>query len=210
MRLLHWIKSIFKGKMNETELFRQGAFHECGHVAMAYMSQFKATEISLIKNDPGSGFTRFDYGDQRITLLIAAMKEYSTDPTIFRNLDPNLKKAAPQVAFKIVGTLLAGPVSEAFLKVGVDFKGNLPVEVSGPDLLTVQSIDQCLTQNFTGYPNNYIQDTLYKVTELIRSDDVWNPITNLAERLLSSPDKHLNQIQIEDSLQTSGNLDFIK
>lgn len=195
--------------MNE-ELFRQGAFHESGHIVMAYLSKFKADESKLIQGDPGSGFTKFDYGDPRITLLIAAMQNYSNDPSIFNTLDSNIKKAAPQVAFKIVGTLMGGPVSEAFHKEGIDFEGNLPIEMSGPDLLTAQSIDLCLSRNFTNHSPDFIIESLTKVTSLIKNERFWGVINHLSETLMRSTDMHLNRQQIEEALENSGYLDFIK
>ena len=161
------------------KLFEQGAFHESGHIIMAYLSKFKADNVSLILNDPGSGFTKFDYGDFRITLLIAAMQNYSKDPSIFNELDSNIKNAASQVGFKIAGTLMGGPVSEAFYKSGIDFNGELPIEMSGPDLMTVESIDLCLSQKTLNHDPNFINNTLTGVVSLIKQESVWKSIEHL-------------------------------
>ena len=192
------------------KLFEQGAYHESGHIIMAYLSKFKADNVSLILNDPGSGFTKFDYGDFRITLLIAAMQNYSKDPSIFNELDSNIKKAASQVGFKIAGTLMGGPVSEAFYKSGIDFNGELPIEMSGPDLMTVESIDLCLSQMTLNHDPNFIYNTLTGVVSLIKQESVWKSIEHLSATILKSPNKQLSRLEIEDSLNQSGYLNFIK
>ncbi len=192
------------------KLFEQGAYHESGHIIMAYLSKFNADNVSLILNDPGSGFTKFDYGDIRITLLIAAMQNYSKDPSIFNELDSNIKNAASQVGFKIAGTLMGGPVSEAFYKSGIDFNGGLPIEMSGPDLLTVESIDLCLSQKTLNHNPNFIYNTLTVVVSLIKQENVWKSIEHLSSTIMKSPNKKLSRLEIEDSLNQSGYLNFIK
>ena len=209
MGLLKWLKNIFPKTMTE-KLFEQGAYHESGHIVMAYLTRFKSDEVALLQNDPGSGFTRFDYGDLRITLLIAAMQNYAQDPSIYNGLDNALKNTANQVAFKIVGTLLGGPVSEALHKSGVEFEGELPIEMSGPDLISVQSIHLCLSNNISNHDPNYISASLTQVVNLLRQPDCWVAIEHLSSTLLNSPNKKLNRQQIESSLLTSGYLNFIK
>jgi hypothetical protein len=173
MGLFDWLKNKLIPKTMTEKLFEQGAFHESGHIAMAYLTRFKSDEVRLLPNDPGSGFTRFDYGDPRITLLIAAMQNYSQDPSIYNDLDNSLKAATSQIAFKICGTLLGGPVSEAFHKSGINFEGNLPIEMSGPDLLSVQSIHLCLSRNVPNHDPNYITTSLTQVVNLIRQPECW-------------------------------------
>lgn len=210
MVLFDWLKNKLFPKIMTNKLFEQGAFHESGHIAMAYLTRFKSDEVGLLPNNPGSGFTRFDYGDQRITLLIAAMQNYSQDPSIYNDLDYSLKAVTSQVAFKICGTLLGGPVSEAFYKSGIDFDGDLPIEMSGPDLLSVQNIDLCLSCNVANHDPNYITTSLTNVVNLIRQPECWMAIEHLASTILTSPTKHLYRQQIENSLLASGYMTFIK
>lgn len=192
------------------KLFEQGAYHESGHIVMAYLAQFQSDEVALIENEPGSGFTKFDFGDQRITLLIAAMQNYKQDIFFFNSLDSSLKAVAEKVAFKICGTLLGGPVSEALYKSGIAFQGNLPIEMSGPDLLSVESIDMCLSSNLPNHDPNYIVNSLINIVEILQQKETWKAIEHLAKAILSSPNKRLNRQQIENSLQTSGYLNFIQ
>ena len=122
----------------------------------------------------------------------------------------SLKKSAQQVAFKIVGTLLGGPVSEALHLSGVDFEGELSIEVSGPDLLSVQSIHMCLSNNFPNHEPDYINSSLTQVVNLLKQPQSWSAIEHLSSTLLSSANLQLNREQIEESLSKSGYLIFIQ
>ena len=210
MELPNWLKNkLFPRTMTE-KLFEQGAYHESGHIIMAYYAQFKSDNVTLIQNDPGSGFTRFDYLDPKIICMITAMQNYAHDPSIYNELDNSLKNLAEQVASKIMGTLLGGPVSEALYKSGISFEGNLHIDVSGPDLKSVESIHLCLSNNIPNHSPNYITNTLKQVVNLLRQPNFWAAIEHLSSTLLGSPNKMLNKKQIENSLSTSGYLNFIK
>ncbi|KAB2915992.1 MAG: hypothetical protein F9K23_09680 [Bacteroidetes bacterium] len=210
MRLLGWFKNKLFPKLMTKKLFEQGAYHESGHIIMAYLARFKSDQVTLLQNEPGSGFTRFDYSDPRITLIIAALKSYVDDPTIYNALDNSLKNSTPQIAFKILGTLLGGPVSEALYKTGVTFEGELPIEVSGPDLRSIESIHLYLSNNIANHPPNYIDGAMEQVITLLKQPNFWTAIEHLASTLLNSPNKTLNRQQIENSLLTSGFLNFIE
>jgi hypothetical protein len=191
------------------KLFEQTAYHESGHIIMAHLSGYKSDMVTLIQSDPGTGKTKFNYGSFDITLLIAAMQKYDEDPSIFHDLNNTLKNVAPQVAIKIVGTILGGPVSEAYYKTGIDFVGELPIEMSGPDLLSVQSIHNCMIDNFPNHDANFINSQFKNVTAILREQQFWNAIEHLSVTLLNSPEKQLNKQQIEQSLSESGYLEFI-
>ncbi|PCI96358.1 MAG: hypothetical protein COB15_10595 [Flavobacteriales bacterium] len=209
MKLLNWVKKIISRKPMNEELFEKGAFHESGHIIMAYLSGYKADEVVLLENDPGSGYTRFDYGDRRITLLIASMENYITDQSFYNDLPQNLKTASSQVAFKSSGVLMGGPVSEALHLAGIEFEGNLPVEMSGPDLISVTNIDRFLSRTTNNHSPNYITETLISVVNMFKQEQFWTAVQHLSKTILDSPNMTLNRVEIENSLQESGYLDFI-
>ena len=191
-------------------LFEQGAFHESGHIVMAYLVGFKSDQVALIQDDPGSAFTKFDYGDDpRMTHLIAAMQNYSNDPSFYSELADNIKAKTAEVAERIALTLVGGPVCEAFYRTGIDFNGELDIEMSGPDLMTINSIDFCLQQNVTNHDPNFVENLLRKAAQLVRGKQVWITIEHLSQTLLNSENKILNRTQIESSLATSGYLKLI-
>jgi len=189
------------------KLFEQGAYHESGHIVMAYLAGFVSEEVTLLQEDPGSGFTRFNYGQNNV--LIASMLNAQNDGSFFNSLPQQTKARSPQVAFKICNTLLGGPVTEALHKFGVDFQGNLEIDMRGPDLISVTNIDYFLSQINQQHRTDYIQHSLGQVINIIRTDQFWNAIKHLADTIMNSPTKSLTQNQIEDSLIQSGYLTYI-
>jgi hypothetical protein len=203
------IKHIFFRSL-DNKIYQQCAFHESGHIVMAYLSRFKCDSVTILEDGSGDAFTKFDYGKSPMTELIASLVNFSEYPQMFYSLPLNVRAAAPQVALKICGTLLGGPVSEALYKVGVDFEGDLPIEVAGPDLQRVTSIDHLLRTIDPNHKPNYINEALGSVVQLIRNKQTWEAIEALSKEILNSKTKSLSRVEIENSLENSGYLDFIK
>lgn len=186
------------------EQFELAAYHESGHILMAYLCGFSVDEVRLSIESPGDGFTRFNYGDDRITLLIAGMKNYETSPSLFNELNEEIKKHAGAVSNKYIGVLLGGPLSQAFKEVGIGFQGNLPVEMSGPDLISADNVDLCLSNVVAGHDPNFIQKNFIQVAKIFQSEGFWDGIEHLANSILESDEKSLSKTDIEKSLQDSG------
>jgi hypothetical protein len=191
------------------ELYRQAAYHESGHIIMAYLCGYKCDEVALLLSAPGNGFSKIDYGDRRYLVLIASMQNYIQNPDFYNEIDSNLKKISPQIAIKACGTLMGGPVSEALYLNGVDFEGNLEIEMSGPDLTSVSNIDSFLYENTSNHNENFINMKLLEVTRLLKDKNFWNAVVNLSEAIINSPNMLLNRTEIEESLNESGYLEFI-
>ena len=177
---------------------------------MAYLARFKCDSVTIMQDDSGDGFTKFDYGKSPMTELIASLVNFYEYPAFFYSLPENVRVNAPQVAFKICGTLLGGPVSEAIFKAGIEFEGELPIEVAGPDLLRVTSINQLLSTIDGQHNPNYVNDSLHGIVPLLRKEEAWKAIINLAEDILQAPNKMLSREEIESSLEKSGYMEFIK
>jgi hypothetical protein len=196
-----------KIKSNQEE---QNAYHESGHILMAYLSGFKCENVTLLQDGSGNAFTKFDYGNPNLNLLIAAIVNFNEDSEMYNSLSPNLKSQTQLASLKMGGTLLGGSVAEHLFKSGSDFKGELEMEISGPDLTRVLSIDSLLSSlNLTHNPN-YIATELEKIALFFQQENVWNSIEALSKEILSSPTKSLSQKQIEKSLSETGYLEFIK
>lgn len=207
MKIFDWIKKLFKGDDMTDKLFEQGAYHESGHIIMAYLVGFISEQVTLLQDDPGSGFTRFNYGQDNF--LITSILNAQNDGAFFNSLPPQTKARSPQAAFKISNTLLGGPVTEALHKFGVDFQGNLEIDMRGPDLISVTNIDYFLSHIDQQHRTDFIQHSLSQVINIIRTDQFWSAVKHLVETIMNSPNKSLTQIQIEDSLRQSGYLTYI-
>jgi hypothetical protein len=197
-----------KMEFNQEE---QNAYHESGHILMAYLSGFKCENVTLLQDGSGNAFTRFDYGNPKLNLLIAAIVNFNEDSEMYNSLSPNLKSETKLAALKMGGTLLGGSVAEHLFKSGSDFKGELEMEISGPDLTRVLSIySLLLSLNLQTHNPNYIAKELEKIALFFQQENIWNSIEALSKKILSSPTKSLSQEQIEKSLSETGYLEFIK
>ncbi len=191
------------------DLSEQCAYHESGHVVMAYLAQYNCDRVAVLQDGSGNGFTEINYGNHQMTMLVASLVNYSQEPQIFHDLPPNAQAVAPKVAFKVCGTLLGGPASEALYKVGVSFAGNLPIDIGGPDLMRVDSIHHLLSQIGSQHNPNYVVENLGTVVDILRQEQTWAAIEQLSRDILTSPTKSLDRQQIESSLQKSGYLTFV-
>lgn len=188
-------------KISKKELFKKAAFHESGHVILSYLVRFKTIEVEIFEDDPGSGLSKFEFSkDFRITLLITSMQNYINDSSLYTNLDSNIKAVSTKIAYKITSVLLAGSLSEAINKAGIEFKGQLVYELSGPDLIRINNINECLTNETSNHSPNYISNVSAEVVELLRVPEIWNAVKHLSETILNSSNKKLNGKEIENSL----------
>ena len=211
MNIIKKIKFLFNRSKKERFLYEQCAYHESGHIVMAYLSGFTCKRVTILQNGSGDGFTEFDYGESSTTILITSIINFSEYPEEFYLLSKNIQADAPQVASKICGTLLGGPVSEALHKAGVGFEGELPIEVAGSDCQRVNSISFFLSGiNGAREHNQNIIPDLYNVVHFLRKKKIWKVIDTLSNDILHSSTRSLNQQEIENSLQKSGYLDIIK
>ena len=197
-------------KMNSNQE-EQNAYHESGHIILAYLSGFKCENVTLLQDGSGNAFTKFNYGDINLNMLITAIVNFNENPEIYNSLPPNLKSQTQLATKKMGGTLLAGSVAEHLFKSGINHVGELEMEISGPDLTRVLSIDSLLKSlNPNTHNSNYIAEELKGIALMFQQENVWNSIDVLAKDILSSPSKSLAQSQIEKSLTDSGFMEFIK
>lgn len=179
-----------------TELYKIGAFHEAGHAVFGYYSGFKVKSITLIPHDPGSGFTKFDYGKDN--LLIAGILNAKKDSSFFNSLPLSDRARTPQTCHKICFTLIAGPVAEALNKFGVDYVGNIEVGIKDPDAEGIEAADYVLSLINKNHSKSFLQDTIITITATLRTDEFWSVVTSLTTELLSSDKKSLTESEIEE------------
>jgi hypothetical protein len=189
------------------KLFELGAFHESGHIIMAYLVGFKAQSVALSIDEPGVGCTKFDYGQD--ALLIASILNAINDGGFFNSLPIEIKKRSLLTATRISHTLLGGPLAEALYKVGIDFVGNLEIDMRGPDVVSVENADYFLSCIDKNHRSDFLSHLLMQMADLIKNDNFWNAIKHLSDAILKSPNKCLTQEEIEKSLEESGYIKFL-
>ncbi len=201
--LIDLTKIVFN--MVSKERFLQTAYHEAGHIIFTYLTGYSCDGCELLGN--GDGKTSSEYGKD--LLLITGIINSQEQPEIFNNLDKNIKAQFPVVAHRIMTIYLAGSVVEsAFLNNGI-VNGNMEVEISGPDLIRANNIQYLLLQlKKENHDSNYIQKTMTDLFTMISLDEIWKPISELAKKLIEKG--KLNKQEIEDVLNQSGFLEYIK
>ena len=120
------------------ELFQISAFHEAGHAVIGFYMGFEIDYIVLFESDPGSGLTKFDYGED--VLVIAGILNSKKEPSFFNSVPSEIRARTLQVTTKICCTLIAGSVAEAIHKQGIEYNGELEIGFADPDAV---GIDAC-------------------------------------------------------------------
>jgi len=194
----------FEAKVTEERLL-QTAFHESGHIIFAYITGYLCDGCELLKN--GDGKTLLNFGSD--LLLIAGITNCIEEPELFNGLDRKVKAHYPIVSNRIIRILLAGSIVEsAFVNGGV-IKDNMEVEVSGPDLIKANNVNELLFQlKKEKHDSNFIQNTMSDLFIMISIDEMWNTISKLANELAIK--RKLMQQEIEEILNISGFFEFIK
>lgn len=178
------------------EQYRKTAYHESGHVAMAYISDYHCKEVEILVS--GDGKTTTEYGDDE--LLIAAITNCKQFPELFDQLPATIKSKTLDVAFKASMILLAGGVAESIhSNAGMD-EENLPLEFSGPDIIRFQNIDYLLKQNFKKHPTDFLEQIAMKINDIFANPEIWDSISALAESIVSQKRMKLTRVEIEDIL----------
>jgi hypothetical protein len=177
------------------ELFQIGAFHEAGHAVIGYYMGFQIDDIILLESDPGSGRTKFDYGED--ALVIAGILNSKKDPSFFNSLPREIRTRTPQATTKICCTLIAGGIAEAIHKQGIEYDCNLEIGFADPDADGIDACEYVMQIIDNHRSQNNIMELVNNMTAIIRSTEHWQVINELAEALVISENKKLFKNEIE-------------
>ena len=144
-----------------------------------------------------------------ITQLIASMINFREDPDFYIDLPESIRAHTEAVAFKISGVIVAGPVAEAYFRSGIDFQGELEIDLRGPDLTRMQNIDALLQTVTVNHPPCYINHQLAGVSHLMRDPIFWNAVQQLGNDVITSTSTSLGKLEIEASLASSGFMEYL-
>lgn len=188
-----------------SEDFIKTAYHESGHIVMAYFNKYICVETEILGN--GDGKSTLDYGNN--LLMITAITNYKNNPEIFNSLPQNLKFKSAEIAFKAALVLIAGSISEAiYLNDGLD-KEEIDVEISGPDLYRVENIDFLLSKIKKNHKNDFISSMMRTAMVILKDEISWTAITLIAHAIHENPRKKLLRSEIQTILRDCGFLDYL-
>lgn len=192
----------------EQKRFEQTAFHESGHIVMTYFAGYTCEDVELMTNEPGNGKTTMNYGED--LLLITAITNARNEPGIYNGLSKEIKSQSVVVANRISTILLAGSIAESIYLNQGNVNGDMEVEISGPDLIRVSSVDYLLSQIIIGHNPHFIQQSMQNVMLTMGIPEFWNVVESVARGLLNKNNRKLGKSEIETILQSNGFLDYIR
>lgn len=178
------------------------AYQESGHILFAYLCGYHCIEAELIQHpgeDDISSISIIDYGAD--TLLAEKFMGDASDLHFFMHLPLAKKMQALETGRKLSLVFLGGSVTAAVFNNGGDSHISLPMQIEYTDLQRVEFIDQVLQQladTEENFIENRLQDALYTISNI----NIWNTITDLANRLLEQ--HQLNRNDIEECLEEHG------
>jgi hypothetical protein len=183
------------------------AFHEMGHVIMAYLMGFQVNNVKLYEN--GEGSTSINYGlDSDVCKAILLLPDTSEMNSLFQNNRPNIVLTIRRFFYM----LCAGIASEALYHGEKDTDGKLVAEADRTDLSDVQRGEELLVFMFNRYPKDfprsYFDDTMSEVGTMLNITAFSQAITLLVGKATRSKDYKIDNSQIEEILDACGYLGF--
>lgn len=139
--------------------------------------------------------TRFNYLSD--TLIVTGILNAKKEPSIFNSLSSSERKKTPQATIKICSTLVGGNVAEAFCKQGIDFNGNLEIGYKDPDAEGIEACEYVFNMVTNNSRHDFLQQINTDIVALIKSNEFWVVINELAEAILKKECKCLERNEIE-------------
>ncbi len=174
------------------KLFKEGAYHEAGHVAFTYLYGYSCGYVELDIDNPGDGRTEFIFGQNRVA--VNTILNQLND--LFNNLTAGKQQNVVKQAHWLSMIFCAGASVEAYFFKPASSETYNPI-LRGPDLEAVNAIN-CLLGQIHANPT---QETLRKSLCLIQNfEGLRTTIESIAQAILNSPNKRLVQQQIQQIL----------
>ena len=191
-----------------TDALELRAYHEAGHVVVAYLSGYSCRNLKITEKNPLENRESFDFGKD--TELIFSMYQYKNDPENYDNLSPIVKDSCRKVALKTIIVLLGGAAAEIVYKNNGKAVENPLVKFAGDDLEAADKIDYFLTVIKHGqHATNYLKVVFRQVMELLVIKEVWSAVSAVANAVMNSESNTLERKKIEKILLDTGFLSYL-
>lgn len=196
----------------DSENIKIAAFHESGHIALAYMSNWAIKKVEIIFNE---GFvkyasTTYEYGnDEKFVRIILNIGQ---NTSYFNNLSQDEKGLLFYIAEKRLRLVLGGPISEKRYLMKSRYKGKWEIDqnfIRSNDYEVAYKIHNFLQKYNSKYNANYFEENIFEIANIMTIQPIWLPIKTLANELISSKDYILDKNQIEIIFNQTGFFDFI-
>jgi hypothetical protein len=184
------------------EKYRISAYHESGHIIMAYLACFACDRVDITHQWMESDKSQINYGSDSV--LIKNILEYIIDPHLYRSLPENKKAKSNYIAHRIASIMIAGSVSQAIYENDYKTIKNSSIEIEKHDLKKINDILFFLRKEKKFDIPDFIEKTI-KYTLDIFQPEVWVSIDSLARTIMLTKNHFiLSRKLIENDLYRSG------
>jgi hypothetical protein len=171
------------------------AYHESGHILFAYLAGYSCLHVELLSYQPQKDYSSIaliDYGKD--VSLVNRFLSPDTKPQFFQHLPLVQQEQSIEIAQRLLRIYIGGSVAVSVF----NNKGNpyvsLPIQMDYTDLLPVEHIEACLQQmdaREEGLVEHLLQDVLYTISNI----NIWQTISDLAQRLMHQRELYRNDIE---------------
>ena len=179
------------------------AYHESGHILFAYLCGYKCRHVALIHESGEEGYSSIaiiDYGkdapDANRFMGGDAQVDY------FRCLSLGQKLESIEVGRRMVRIFLGGSVAAAVYNNGGNPHIPLPMQIDYLDLLRVEFIRYVFSEIGADKEDHFIENGLQDALYTLANVNIWDTVTDLANRLLKN--NQLDRNDIEECLEEHG------
>jgi len=179
------------------------AYHEAGHILFAYLCGYNCRQVELVNeaNEEGySSITIIDYGkDSEIAdqfMGIDAHVDY------FNCLSLGEKLESIEVGRRLARIFLGSSITVAVHNNNGNVHIPLPLQIDYTDLKRVEFIQKVIGVISQNKEEDFIENGLQEALYTLSNINLWNTVSDLAERLLAS--KQMSKGDIEECLEEHG------
>lgn len=190
---------------------KQAAFHEGGHLIMAYFLKYNVEKVQILLNENKSvkcGKTRYLYGNA--TAFFAGLDNVNDLINRYSHINSEMRKSYISLAYPRALILMGGPIAEAIYLNEDDNPTSLNIEFRGPDFVRVKLIERFLSSYDTDYKNDFLKKNMKMVAALFSREIFWNSITQFATKLINTEGLCINQKAIESILKDTEFIEYIE
>jgi hypothetical protein len=203
MNSLNLLFQKLSSKKTNLRSIEKSAYHECGHIVMAYIFGYSCKEVNLTK--PYNSKLILDYHSK--SEQVEAIRQYTSKPELYYALGQNDKKQSAETAVELLTIMLAGSVSETVFLTEEDLSSFPPYPIEPHDQKEVFSIDFFLAQINTRHQMDFIHKTSKEVATLLSFPFIRRTVDLLQKELYAH--KVLTQKRIEELFQSTGFWEFV-
>ena len=179
------------------------AYHESGHILFAYLCGYACQYVELIDENNEEGYTSIaviDYGKDADMASRFTSGEVPVD--YFQCLALGEKLESLEVGRRLARIFLGGSVAAAVYHNKGNVQIPLPMQIDYLDLLRVEFIHTVIQELSTEKEEGFIENGLHEALYTLANINVWETVSDLAQRLLDS--RQLNKNDIEECLEEHG------